>query len=255
MMTSKTPSRSCEDVDEQALSFAEVKALATGNPLIKEKMDLDVKVMKLKLLKANFISQQYKMEDNIVKVYPQMMSKFTELKNALLADQKLVCKDPNSFAMTICETHYTDKKEAGKAIIDAISTFKANKHKAIGEYCGFNLFLVNKGFDGMELTLKGQASHHVSLGSDALGNLTRINNVLDNIPNRIKVCDQEISSTLERLKNAQVEVGKPFSQEQELSDSLIRLKELNLLLSTDRQIEAEPEEAEDLNESWDEQAV
>lgn len=260
IMTSKTPTRSCEDVDEQALSFAEVKALATGNPLIKEKMDLDIKVMKLKLLKANFISQQYKMEDKIAKVYPQTIGNLNELKKSLEVDQKAVQKadlKTDIFSITLFDKQYTEKKEGGQAIIDAVSTLKANKQKVIGDYAGFKLLLANKGFDGIELVLKGQTNHHVPLGKDPLGNVTRINNVLENITNRIKLCDQEISDAQEHLKNAQIEVKKPFTQDRELSESLMRLKELDMLLSTDGPKELESTfvmEGEQQDE-WQERAI
>lgn len=260
IMTSKTPTRSCEDVDEQALSFAEVKALATGNPLIKEKMDLDIKVMKLKLLKANFISQQYKMEDRIAKVYPQTIGNLNELKKSLEVDQKAVQKadlKTDIFSITLFDKQYTEKKDGGQAIIDAVSTLKANKQKVIGDYAGFKLLLANKGFDGIELILKGQTNHHVPLGKDPLGNVTRINNVLENITNRIKLCDQEISDAQEHLKNAQIEVKKPFTQDRELSESLMRLKELDMLLSTDGPKELESTfvmEGEQQDE-WKEQAM
>jgi N12 class adenine-specific DNA methylase len=237
IMTSKLPGRSCEDVDEQALSYAEVKALATGNPLIKEKMDLDVKVTKLKLIKANFVSQRYRLEDNILKAYPRAISIQTEQKNALIEDLKLFeSKRPSKdyFEMTIGNVFHTDKKEAGTAILEVIKKLKDDKPRLIGQYAGFKMAAKYAGFDGVDLLLKNQATHTVHLGTDPLGNITRIGHVLESIPDQIKKCEMNIQDTMERLENARDEVKKPFPQEQELNDYLLRLNELNTILSVEQ---------------------
>lgn len=236
IMTSKLPGRSCEDVDEQALSYAEVKALATGNPLIKEKMDLDVKVTKLKLIKANFVSQRYRLEDNILKAYPRDISIQNEQKKALIEDQKLFeSKRPSKdhFEMTIGNVFHTDKKEAGTAILEVIKKLEDYKPRLIGQYAGFKMAAKYAGFDGVELYLKNQATHTVHLGTDPLGNITRIGHVLESIPDQIKKCEMNIQDTMERLENARDEVKKPFPQEQELNDYLLRLNELNTILSVE----------------------
>lgn len=237
IMTSKLPGRSCEDVDEQALSYAEVKALATGNPLIKEKMDLDVKVTKLKLIKANFVSQRYRLEDNILKAYPRAIGIQTEQKNALIEDQKLFeSKRPSKdhFEMTIGSIFHTEKKEAGTAILEVIKKLKDDKTRLIGQYAGFKMAAKYVGFDGVDLYLKNQATHTVRLGTDPLGNITRIGHVLESIPDQIKKCEMNIQDTMERLENARDEVKKPFPQEQELNDYLLRLNELNTILSVEQ---------------------
>ncbi|MBC3899766.1 MAG: hypothetical protein CVU99_13210 [Firmicutes bacterium HGW-Firmicutes-4] len=237
IMTSKLPGRSCEDVDEQALSYAEVKALATGNPLIKEKMDLDVKVTKLKLIKANFVSQRYRLEDNILKAYPRAISIQTEQKNALTEDLKLFeSKQPSRdhFEMTIGNVFHTDKKEAGTAILEVIKKLKDDKPRLIGQYAGFKMAAKYAGFDGVDLYLKNQATHTVHLGTDPMGNITRIGHVLESIPDQIKKCEMNIQDTMERLENARDEVKKPFPQEQELNDYLLRLNELNTILSVEQ---------------------
>ncbi|AFA47946.1 hypothetical protein [Acetobacterium woodii] len=247
-MTSKLPGRSCDDVDEQALSYAEVKALATGNPLIKEKMDLDVKVSKLKLIKANFASQRYRLEDNILKAYPRAISVQTEQKSALIEDMKLYeSKQPTKdhFEMTIGNVFHTDKKEAGNAILEAVKKLKDDKPRAIGQYAGFKMAAKYAGFDGVDLYLKNQATHTVHLGTDPLGNITRIGHVLDSIPEQIKKCGMNIKDTLERLENARDEVKKPFPQEQELNDYLLRLNELNTMLSIEQ---SEPTQGSQENE-------
>lgn len=237
IMTSKLPGRSCEDVDEQALSYAEVKALATGNPLIKEKMDLDVKVTKLKLIKANFVSQRYRLEDNILKAYPRAISIQSEQKKALTEDVKLYESKRSSkdhFEMTIGNVFHTDKKEAGTAILEVIKKLKDDKPRLIGQYAGFKMAAKYAGFDVVDLYLKNQATHTVHLGTDPLGNITRIGHVLESIPDQIKKCEMNIQDTMERLENARDEVKKPFPQEQELNDYLLRLNELNTILSVEQ---------------------
>ncbi len=237
IMTSKLPGRSCDDVDEQALSYAEVKALATGNPLIKEKMDLDVKVTKLKLIKANFISQRYRLEDSIAKAYPKAISVQTEQKKALTEDMKLYqSKRPSKdhFEMTINSVLYTDKKECGNAILEVIKKLKDNRVRAIGTYAGYTMGAKNTGFDGVELYLKNQATQTIRLGTDPLGNITRMDHVLESIPDQIKKCEMTIQDTMERLENAKDEVNKLFPQEKELNSCLFRLNELNTLLSMEK---------------------
>ncbi|KNZ42436.1 DEAD/DEAH box helicase family protein [Acetobacterium bakii] len=237
IMTSKLPGRSCEDVDEQALSYAEVKALATGNPLIKEKMDLDVKVTKLKLIKANFVNQRYRLEDNILKAYPRNIGVQNNDMNSLIEDMKLYeSKRPlkDQFEMTVDSIFYTDKKESGNAILKVIKNLNDNEPREIGQYAGFKMIVRITQFGMVELYLKNQITHTVHLGTDPLGNITRIGHVLESIPEQVKKCEMNIQDTRERLENAKDEVKKPFPQEEELNGYLLRLNALNTVLSMEK---------------------
>ena len=250
IMTSKSPVRSCEDIDEAALTYAEVKALATGNPHIKEKMDLDIQVSKLKLMKANHTSQKYRLEDDIAKNYPVKISALKERIAGLKADiavynaNKPVDKD--AFSMCVAGKTYDDRKEAGIAIIAMCKEMKqVNTAVPIGEYMGMKM---NVSFDSFTktftLNLKGQLSHSIELGSDPSGNITRIGNVLEGMAKQLEDAIVNLSNVEQQLETAKAEVEKPFAQEQELSEKLTRLAELNSLLDMDEK----GEDAVDLDE-------
>ncbi|MGN8783534.1 DEAD/DEAH box helicase family protein [Blautia sp. HCP3S3_D9] len=239
IMTSKSPVRSCEDIDEAALSYAEVKALATGNPYIKEKMDLDIQVSKLKLLKANHTSQRYRLEDNIAKHYPMQITALKERLEGYRADiqtyaaHKLVDKD--AFSMKIGNRTYTDKKEAGAALIDMCRSAKQpNMAVTIGEYQGFKMSVsFDSFFSKFTISLKGSLSHEVEIGADPFGNLQRLSNALEGMTGKMADVEQKLSNVEHQLETAKVEVTKPFAQEQELAEKLERLAELNALLNMD----------------------
>lgn len=250
IMTSKAPVRSCEDVDEAALSYAEVKALATGNPAVKEKMALDVDVAKLKLLKANHMNNQYRLEDDIARNFPQQIAKLTEIIDSYKADiahySEHKITDPEQFAMEIGGKVFTEKKEAGAALLTVCKDIKAvDAAMDIGNYQGFNMRIQ---FDGWSkefiLSVKHEAVSKVHLGADALGNITRINNLLDSYPEKLSEAQQRLETVYEQLANAKEEVGKPFPKDAELNQMLERLAELNALLNMDEREDAEAEVSE-----------
>ena len=250
IMTSKAPVRSCEDVDEAALSYAEVKALATGNPAVKEKMALDVDVAKLKLLKANHMNNQYRLEDDIARNFPQQIAKLTEIIDSYKADiahySEHKITDPEQFAMEIGGKVFTEKKEAGAALLAVCKDIKAvDAAMDIGNYQGFNMRIQ---FDGWSkefiLSVKHEAVSKVHLGADALGNITRINNLLDSYPEKLSEAQQRLETVYEQLANAKEEVGKPFPKDAELNQMLERLAELNALLNMDEREDAEAEVSE-----------
>ena len=239
IMTSKSPVRSCEDIDEAALSYAEVKALATGNPYIKEKMDLDIQVSKLKLLKANHTSQRYRLEDNIAKHYPMQITALKERLEGYRADIQTYAAhkpvDKDAFSMKIGNRTYTDKKEAGAALIDMCRSAKQpNMAVTIGEYQGFKMSVsFDSFFSKFTISLKGSLSHEVEIGADPLGNLQRLSNALEGMTGKMADVEQKLSNVEHQLEIAKVEVTKPFAQEQELAEKLDRLAELNALLNMD----------------------
>ena len=239
IMTSKSPVRSCEDIDEAALSYAEVKALATGNPYIKEKMDLDIQVSKLKLLKANHTSQRYRLEDNIAKHYPMQITALKERLEGYRADIQTYAAhkpvDKDDFSMKIGNRTYTDKKEAGAALIDMCRSAKQpNMAVTIGEYQGFKMSVsFDSFFSKFTISLKGSLSHEVEIGADPLGNLQRLSNALEGMTGKMADVEQKLSNVEHQLETAKVEVTKPFAQEQELAEKLERLAELNALLNMD----------------------
>lgn len=239
IMTSKSPVRSCEDVDEAALSYAEVKALATGNPYIKEKMDLDIQVSKLKLMKANHTSQKYRLEDNITQHYPHQIAIFKERIEGFTADMNKYAKnkpeDKEQFFMQVGGKSYTDKKEAGTAIIAMCKEIKGiNASADVGEYLGFKLNVTFDSFNNkFVMNVKGAMSHPMEVGSDPLGNITRINNVLEAMPLQLEEAQMKLSNVKHQLETAKAEVDKPFPQEAELAEKLERLAELNSLLNMD----------------------
>ena len=239
IMTSKSPVRSCEDIDEAALSYAEVKALATGNPYIKEKMDLDIQVSKLKLLKANHTSQRYRLEDNIAKHYPMQITALKERLEGYRTDIQTYAAhkpvDKDAFSMKIGNRTYTDKKEAGAALIDMCRSAKQpNMAVTIGEYQGFKMSVsFDSFFSKFTISLKGSLSHEVEIGADPLGNLQRLSNALEGMTGKMTDVEQKLSNVEHQLETAKVEVTKPFAQEQELAEKLERLAELNALLNMD----------------------
>ena len=239
IMTSKSPVRACEDVDDTALSYAEIKALATGNEYIKEKMDLDVQVSKLKLLKANHTSQIYRLESDIAKRYPVQIAALKEKIAGMRVDADVVkgidLQDNDHFAMTVGGKLYTDKKEAGVALISAASGLRSVKSAGqIGEYHGFALsseynFLSNT----YTMTIKGKCSYKIEFGKDTLGNIQRIHNALSAIEKKLADTEQNLETVQQQLKTAQEEVQKPFPKEAELSEKMERLAELNAMLNMD----------------------
>ena len=236
IMTSKSPVRSAEDVDEQALSYAEIKALATGNPYIKEKMDLDVAVSKLKLLKQNHLSQKYALEDKIIKFYPQEIKRFEERIDGYNSDierakNKTIINDDGFSDMVIEDVSYSEKKAAGTAILAACKAMTSPEPKKIGSYRGFKLELSFETFEKQYvLTLVGSLRHSVPLGADIFGNISRIDNMISSLPDKMADCKERLADTKNQLENAKAEVERPFPQEEELSKKNERLAELNALL-------------------------
>ena len=250
IMTSKAPVRSCEDVDEAALSYAEVKALATGNPAVKEKMALDVDVAKLKLLKANHMNNQYRLEDDIARNFPQQIVKLMEIIDSYKADiahfSERKITDPEQFSMEISGKVFTEKKEAGAALLAVCKDIKSvDAAMDIGSYQGFNMRIQ---FDSWSkefiLSVKHESVAKVRLGADALGNITRINNLLESYPEKLAEAEQRLETVQEQMTNAKEEVGKPFPKEEELSQKLERLSELNALLNMDEREDTETEQSE-----------
>ena len=238
IMTSKSPVRSCEDVDETALSYAEIKALCAGDERIKEKMDLDVDVARLKLMKASHQSQQYKLEDSILKKFPEEIEKSKGFISGLEADMKTLAAHPHpedGFAgMTVKNDYLTDKDNAGAALLEAFKDVRGMEPVPIGTYRGFQMSLTLEDFGkDYVLTLKGQMTHRVTLGKDARGNLTRIDNVLNSMPDRLQNVRNTLDALTAQMEAAKAELGKPFPQEEELRVKSARLAELNAELNID----------------------
>jgi N12 class adenine-specific DNA methylase len=239
IMTSKSPVRACEDVDDTALSYAEIKALATGNPYIKEKMDLDVQVSKLKLLKANHTSQIYRLESDIAKNFPVQISALKERIAGMQVDSQVVksvdLQDNDKFVMTVGNVLYEDKKEAGEALIAACAGLKAvSTGGKVGEYHGFTLSASYNMFsNAFELTIKGKCSYKLEIGKDPVGNMQRIHNTLSSIDRKLTESEQKLETVQQQLATAQEEVKKPFPKEAELNEKMKRLSELNALLNMD----------------------
>lgn len=240
IMTSKSPVRSAEDIDETALSYAEIKALATGNPHIKEKMDLDIDVARLKLLKANHLSQRYSLEDQILKELPQKIRSLEERIKGYNTDKTRLCEnthpDADGFSpMTVAGTAFTDKKEAGSAILAACKAMTNPDPVPLGQYRGFSMELSFDSFSReFKITLIGELRHPVPLGTDIFGNIQRLDNALEAFPDRISACVEQLENTKTQLENAKVEAKKPFPQEAELAEKTKRLDELNILLNMDK---------------------
>lgn len=240
IMTSKSPVRSAEDIDETALSYAEIKALASGNPHIKEKMDLDIDVARLKLLKANHLSQKYALEDQIVKFLPQQMRSYEERMTGLkkdmaqLAEQTHPSEDGFS-PMELQGTLYTDKKEAGTALLAACKAMTSPDAVPLGQYRGFAMELSFDSFSReFKVTLKGALRHPVSLGTDVFGNIQRLDNALAAMPEQLTACGEQLENAKTQLATAKIEVDKPFPREDELKTKTARLDELNILLNMDK---------------------
>ena len=241
IMTSKAPVRSCEDVDDTALSYAEIKALATGNPYIREKMDLDIQVSRLKLLKANHTSQKYRLESEIAKSYPVKITALKERIAGLRADTETVRpllekdKEKDNFSMTVGGKTYTDRKEAGTALIAACFGLKAvDTARQVGEFHGFSLYSDFDSYNQVyKLTIKRQCSYQVEVGKDPLGSLQRISNALSGIEKKLVETESDLETVQQQLATAKEEVLKPFAKEAELSEKMERLSELNALLNMD----------------------
>lgn len=239
IMTSKSPVRSCEDVDEAALTYAEVKALATGNPYIKEKMDLDIQVSRLKLMKANHTSQIYRLEDNIAKNYPKQIEALQERIRGFQTDMETVRKnlpaDKDNFSMKVGNRIFTDKKEAGTAILAMCQEMDSLQQMVeIGEYAGMRMKVTFDSFNRkFVMSLKGELSHNFELGSDAFGNITRLHNVLDGMAGELSEAETKLNNVTHQLETAKMEVQKPFPAEEELKEKMERLAELDALLNMD----------------------
>ena len=239
IMTSKSPVRSCEDVDEAALTYAEVKALATGNPYIKEKMDLDIQVSRLKLMKANHTSQIYRLEDNIAKNYPKQIEVLQERIRGFQTDMETVRKnlpaDKDNFSMKVGNRIFTDKKEAGTAILAMCQEMDSLQQTVeIGEYAGMKMKVTFDSFNRkFVMSLKGELSHNFELGSDAFGNITRLHNVLDGMAGELSEAETKLNNVTHQLETAKMEVQKPFPAEEELKEKMERLAELDALLNMD----------------------
>ena len=246
IMTSKSPVRSCDDVDETALSFAEIKALCAGDPRIKERMDLDVDVARLKLMKADHQSKQYRLEDQLLKTFPEEIEKNKGFIAGLEADMKTLAEHPHpedGFAgMEVRGDTLTDKENAGAALLDACKEVKGTDPVPVGSYRGFAMSV---SFDAFRqeymLLLKGQMTHRAMLGTDPRGNLTRIDNALSQMPQRQEAVKNQLDNLYQQQAAAKAEVGKPFPQEQELRDKSARLAELGVLLNMDSRGRPAPE--------------
>ena len=246
IMTSKSPVRSCDDVDETALSFAEIKALCAGDPRIKERMDLDVDVARLKLMKADHQSKQYRLEDQLLKTFPEEIEKNKGFIAGLEADMATLAAHPHpedGFAgMEVRGDTLTDKENAGAALLDACKEVKGADPVPVGSYRGFAMSV---SFDAFRqeymLLLKGQMTHRATLGTDPRGNLTRIDNALSQMPQRLEAVKNQLDNLYQQQAAAKAEVGKPFPQEQELRDKSARLAELDVLLNMDGRGRPAPE--------------
>ena len=240
IMTSKSPVRSCEDIDETALSYAEIKALCTGNPHIKEKMDLDIDVQRLRLLKANHLSQRYALEDQIIKTLPQQIAKYEQSIEGYLSDMDRLKENthPNEDGFSPMEvegTVYTEKKAAGSAILAACQAMTSPGTVPLGQYRGFAMDLSFESmFQQFKVTVKGALCYTITLGTDVFGNILRLDNLLESMEERINTCREQLENTRMQLENAKLEVDKPFPQEDELKRKSARLDELNILLNMDK---------------------
>ena len=259
IMTSKNPVRAVEDVDATALSYAEIKALAAGNPFIKEKMDLDIQVLKLQLLKQSYLSQKYEMEDKVMMYFPQQIKQqekwIVEYKEDLAHVKEQTPRDRETFPpMQIQGTLYADKKEAGQALIAACKAMKSPEPVVLGAYRGFGMELSYNTFSKeFVVELKGQRSYPVALGTDIYGNITRIDNEIEKIPDRLLHCQERLETLKEQLETAKLEVQKPFAQEEELQQKTARLGELNAMLDMDKKehpiLDVEPDESVEVVET------
>ena len=254
IMTSKSPVRSAEDIDETALSYAEIKMLATGNPYIKEKMDLDIQVQKLKLLKSNFLSEKYALEDKIIKYYPQRITALENRIEGLKQDVETAKQHPKPtddrfLGMEVKGVFYSEKADAGKAIIEACKQMNSPDPIPLGKYRGFETeLLFNTAERNYEVRLKGATSRNVPLGDDAHGNIIRLDNGIERFAESLSLAENDLENTKNQLETAKKEVQKPFIGEEELKTKLARLDELNILLNMDKReneiVGGEPDEGE-----------
>ena len=254
IMTSKSPVRSAEDIDETALSYAEIKMLATGNPYIKEKMDLDIQVQKLKLLKSNFLSERYALEDKIIKYYPQRITALENRIEGLKQDVETAKQHPKPtddrfVGMEVKGVFYSEKADAGKAIIEACKQMNSPDPIPLGKYRGFETeLLFNTAERNYEVRLKGATSRNVPLGDDACGNIIRLDNGIERFAESLSLAENDLENTKNQLETAKKEVQKPFIGEEELKTKLARLDELNILLNMDKRdneiVGGEPDEGE-----------
>lgn len=255
IMTSKSPVRSAEDIDETALSYAEIKMLATGNPYIKEKMDLDIQVQKLRLLKSNYLTEKYALEDKIIKFYPAEIARLSDTITGLKKDIERVNEHPKPadetfVGMQIQGVSFSEKADAGQAILDACKAMTSPDPVPLGEYRGFKMELY---FESMgreyRVKLKGELSYTIALGSDIHGNITRLDNALEGLSKRLEMTEQQLDNTKKQMETAKQDVEKPFSQEEELTTKTARLNELNALLNVDKKenelVEGEPDEGDE----------
>lgn len=254
IMTSKSPVRSAEDIDETALSYAEIKMLATGNPYIKEKMDLDIQVQKLKMLKSNFLSEKYGLEDKVIKFYPQQIAYLKSRVEGFTKDVKTAKLHPKPIdeqplGMTVSGVSYSEKAEAGQAIINACKSMNSPDAIPLGEYRGFQMELY---FDTVQrnyvVKLKGETSRDVPLGDDSHGNIVRIDNGIERFEETLADTKNSLENTEKQFETAKQEIEKPFAKEEELKAKTARLDELNILLNMDKKeneiVGGEPDEGE-----------
>lgn len=239
IMTSKSPVRSAEDIDETALSYAEIKALATGNPHIKEKMELDTQVAKLKLIKSNFMSQIYDLEDKVIKHYPQQIAELTARISGLEADIQVAQQHPKQEdkfnPMTIDGLGYFEKEKAGNALIERCKKLTNEEPVPIGDYRGFTMLLsFDTFYKKFYMTLKNELSHKIELGADVFGNIQRIDNAIEKLPERSEELKQKLEETKKQFETAKVESKRPFPQEAELAEKTERLAKLDALLNIDK---------------------
>ena len=239
IMTSKSPVRSCDDVDETALSYAEIKALCAGDPRIKEKMDLDVDVARLRLMKADHQSQQYRLEDQLLKVFPRQLEQDTQLMEGFAQDKATLAANPEPEAefcgLTIRGSLIEEKKAAGKAILAACKEAAQVNPVEFGAYRGLTMSVQFDSFaNKFRLTLRGAVSHVMEVGSDARGNITRLTNLIQTLPDRMTKVQARLDATKQQMAAAKAELGKPFPQEEELKSKSARLAELDAELNMDQ---------------------
>ena len=256
IMTSKSPVRSCEDVDATALSYAEIKMLAADNPHIKEKMDLDIQVQKLRLLKSNYLSEKYELEDKIIKYYPKTIAQTKETIAGLDKDISLAKEHPKPLDDTfvgieVKGVSYSEKAEGGQRIIDACKEMTSPDPIPLGKYRGFDLELSFEPFEkAYQVKIKGSLSRSISLGTDAIGNITRIDNAIEKLPERLEAKKQELSTLEQQFATAKAEVEKPFDKEEELTEKTNRLNVLNGLLNVDKRenelVDGAPDEGDSI---------
>jgi N12 class adenine-specific DNA methylase len=238
IMTSKSPVRSAEDVDETALSYAEIKALATGNPMIKERMDLDVEVARLKMLKADFLSQKYSLEDDVIKRYPERIKALEERIAGYVADIATAAVgapvEEGAFSMRVGDRDYSERKAAGEAIAKAAQKMSSPAPVPLGQFAGFQLKLAfDKVSRAFECIVVGRLRHTLTLGDDAVGNIARIDNAIEAMPQRLASCKEQLENTKIQMANATEQAARPFDKEAELSEKSARLAELDALLDMD----------------------